>query len=220
MADLARLAQSTAVRIVLAIVLVGVGVLGASGLRLAEDQAETTAPVVAEQCRNGQAAQVEAIAPGACGTAADVEDQGAGSVTVAGPSGTPGAPGTEGVAGQPGPTGTPGIPGPVGAGGQTGTPGTPGRAGETGAAGPTGAAGQDGISVQGPPGGQGEPGPPGPTGASGDRGPAGAPGDPGAPGRDGSPAEAQTFTTPSGVVYACTRSGGDDTAPTYTCTTG
>lgn len=123
-----------------------------------------------------------------------------------GPQGAPGAPGI-GIPGAPGVDGTPGAPGSPG---QQGTPGAdsnvPGPQGESGPQGPQGIPGETGPEgdpgIQGPEGPQGEPGPEGPEGP---------------PGMDGNPAQTQTFTTPSGVVYDCQRGGGTNEAPIYDC---
>lgn len=86
------------------------------------------------------------------------------------------------------------IPGPAGPQGDTGATGASGAAGPTGSAGSNGTDGADGAT--------GATGPAGPTGATG---PA------------GSPAQSTTYTYPDGSTQTCTRSGGTDTAPTYSC---
>lgn len=71
---------------------------------------------------------------------------------VAGPAGSPGAPGASGAPGSPGPSGAAGSPGPPGADGQPGAQGDPGPAGADGQPGATGPSGP--------------PGPQGPSGAA------------------------------------------------------
>ena len=139
----------------------------------------------------------------------------------AGPRGAPGEPGTPGAPGEPGTPGTPGTPGDPGKPGENGPAGTPGEPGAPGIPGPTGPIGPAGP--QGPPGESitGPAGPPGPAGANGEPGPpgpAGEQGPPGEPGTPGSPAQSIVFTDVGGVTYDCSRSGGSDTAPTYSCT--
>lgn len=143
-----------------------------------------------------------------------------------GPIGQPGQPGTPGEPGTPGSPGTPGEPGTAGQSGTPGQPGEPGRPGEPGSIGQPGQPGQPGSPGQ--PGAAGEPGQPGVVGPQGPAGPAGQDGAPGQngtngvdgqPGRDGSPAGSMTLTL-NGSQYSCTRSGGSDTAPDYTCSGG
>ena len=101
----------------------------------------------------------------------------------------PGPPGPSGAPGQPGPAST--VPGPAGTPGAVGPSGAPGAAGTDGAQGPAG--------------------PAGPAGADGKDGTDGH------DGTDGSPPAGWTWTDPLGVTYSCTRSGGTDTAPLYSC---
>lgn len=124
-----------------------------------------------------------------------------------GPTGPQGIPGQQGVPGI-------GVPGPQGLIGPQGLPGPPG----------TGVPGKDGQ-----PGTQGQPGASGAPGASGQPGASGAPGKPGAdgkpgptgqqgtPGRNGTPATQETYTYSDGSTVTCTRTGGTDTDPHYTC---
>lgn len=109
--------------------------------------------------------------------------------------------------GEQGEQGERGLQGPPGPPGQAGQPGPPGRDGQT-VIGPAGTDGQDGRDgSQGRTGPQGEPGPPGPPGADGQDG------------RAGSPPATWSWTDPeSGTTYTCSRSGGTDDAPAYSCT--
>lgn len=146
-----------------------------------------------------------------------------------GPIGQPGSPGLPGTPGSPGQPGTPGVPGSVGEPGQPGGPGQPGQQGQPGSPGQTGqpgSVGQPGSPGQpGTPGDVGQPGQPGqqgPAGPQGEPGPAGPAGQNGANGQDGapgSPAGSMTLTL-NGSQYTCTRSGGSDTAPSYSCSGG
>lgn len=63
----------------------------------------------------------------------------------------------------------------------------------------------------------GTPGVAGAPGAAGAAGPAGATGPPGPAGADGSPASSYTVMYPDGSTQTCTRSGGSDSTPAYTC---
>ena len=115
-----------------------------------------------------------------------------------------------GAAGAPGTTGSTGDRGPSGFDGKAGIAGAPGAVGPSGAPGATGVPGASAVAV---PGAAGDPGPAGKTGAPG---PAGATGTPGIPGANGSPAASFSYIGATGS-QTCTRSGGPDTAPTYTC---
>lgn len=137
-----------------------------------------------------------------------------------GAPGTPGQPGVSGVPGAPGQAGTPGEPGtpgqsgPPGGPGQVGQPGNAGQPGAPGTAGQPGAPGQSGeAGQQGPAGPQGEPGPAGPAGQDGQNGTNGQDGAPG-------PAPGSITLTLNGSQYSCSRSGGSDTAPDYSCSGG
>ena len=92
--------------------------------------------------------------PGAAGPA--------GSVGPAGPQGVQGPPGATGPQGPRGIPGRPGALGPAGPRGATGNPGPAGVVGPMGATGPAGAAGA--IGLRGPAGPVGPQGPPGPAG--------------------------------------------------------
>ncbi len=104
-----------------------------------------------------------------------------------------------------------------------GVPGVPGRDGTNGAA------GLNGTNGASPPclatatqcqGSAGTPGQQGAAGAAGPAGPAGAPGASGAAGpagANGSPATSYTNNFSDGSTQTCTRSGGPDTAPVYSC---
>lgn len=134
-----------------------------------------------------------------------------------GSPGLPGSPGVPGTPGNPGEPGSPGIPGTPGQSGQMGGPGQPGQTGQPGSPGQPGSVGQPGSPGQpGTPGEAGQPGPQGPPGPQGDPGPAGQNGQDGAPGGS---AESITLTL-NGSQYTCTRSGGSDTAPNYSCSGG
>jgi hypothetical protein len=115
-------------------------------------------------------------------------------------------PGPIGPRGDTGATGSVGPVGPVGPAGPVGPVGPPGPAGPAGPAGGQGVAGTDGAN-----------GANGTNGADGGTGPAGPAGPTGAAGRDGSPAQSTTYTYPDGSTQTCTRSGGTDVDPTYTC---
>lgn len=98
-----------------------------------------------------------------------------------------------------------------------------------GAPGVPGVAGRDGVNGVSPPclatatkcqGSAGTPGQQGAAGAPGPAGPAGAPGASGAAGpagANGSPATSYTNNFSDGSTQTCTRSGGPDTAPVYSC---
>jgi hypothetical protein len=122
--------------------------------------------------------------------------------------GTPGTPGTQGPKGDKGDKGDPGtvspplpalaplpplppLPALPGIPGSVGTKGDPGATGGTG-----------------PKGDKGDPGTAGTAGTSGVGGSNGA---------NGSPAGQYTNTFADGSTQTCTRSGGPDTAPTYSC---
>lgn len=128
-----------------------------------------------------------------------------GATPVAPPGGEVARQGERGLTGPMGPPGKPGKPGPTPpcllttsrCVGGPGAPGAPGKPGESGANGQNGA-----------------PGAPGPQGEPGERGPQGEPGAP------GQPPAGWTWPGPAGVSYSCNRSGGPDSAPTYTCTGG
>lgn len=108
------------------------------------------------------------------------------------------------------------IPGPAGPRGPAGP------AGGDGAVGPQGPAGAD-STVPGPAGPAGPTGPAGPAGPTGPAGPVGpvGPSGPEGPmgpaGQAGAPAASYTLSFPDGSTQTCTRSGGSDAAPTYTC---
>lgn len=134
-----------------------------------------------------------------------------------GPAGVPGQPGQIGPIGPIGPPGE-SIPGQPGSVGQPGQPGSPGQPGEsvTGPPGQAGSPGQPGQSVTGPAGPQGPAG----VGQQGDPGAKGDPGDRGDIGPAGPPGTAPTSVTFTGIgdaTYSCTRSGGSDDAPVYSC---
>jgi hypothetical protein len=118
----------------------------------------------------------------------------------------PGPEGPRGRQGESGPVGPPGPAGPEGPVGQVGPPGPSGPPGPGGVDGSDGSDGVDGAS-----------GPRGPAGERGQAGPPGADGENGTDGRDGSPAASYTMTFSDGSTQTCTRSGGTDMAPTYTC---
>lgn len=170
-------------------------------------QAADLARLIQQACDAGT---IPADYAAACTKAAQVQ-----AAPIPGPKGPPGAAGAPGPAGPTGSAGR-GIVataiengdliviysdgGRVDVGRVVGPPGSPGIPGVPGAAGVPGPAGQDGGA-----------GPAGPAGA------AGPPGSPGPAGRDGSPASSYTVTYPDGTTQTCTRSGGPDTAPTYSC---
>lgn len=160
------------------------------------DRAEKAADPVLELCREQSAvgAALRANPGNPCGLAQQVKTD-----PIAGPAGPRGDTGSTGAIGPAGPMG------PMGPAGPQGPAGPAGPQGDAGPAGSDGADGSDGTN--GTNGSDGATGPPGPTGP---QGPAG---------RDGSPAESSTFTYPDGTTQTCTRSGGSDTAPTYSCTT-
>lgn len=162
-------------------------------------QAEKAADPVLELCREQSAvgAALRANPRDPCGLAQQVKTD-----PIAGPAGPQGDTGSAGAIGPAGPMGPTGPAGPQG---PAGPAGPAGPQGDTGPSGTDGADGSDGTN--GTNGTDGATGPPGPTGP---QGPAG---------RDGSPAESSTFTYPDGTTQTCTRSGGSDTAPTYSCTT-
>ena len=114
-----------------------------------------------------------------------------------------------------------------------GTPGVDGRDGVDGTDGADGAAGRDGRDgrdgVDGSDGAAGRAGQDGADGVDGESPPClsepaqcrGADGTDGADGRDGvdgSPPASWTWTDIDGREQSCTRTGGPDSAPTYTCT--
>lgn len=105
--------------------------------------------------------------------------------------------------------GEPGIPGRPGARGRDGADGSDGQPGSPGSPGPAGGSGQPGS-----PGTPGQPGDSGQDGGAGEQGPAGPPGP---AGQDGAPPASWTYRDQLGFPHTCTRSGGPDTAPTYTC---
>lgn len=156
-------------------------------------QALQAADPVLELCHEQSAvgAALRANPRDPCGLAQQVKTD-----PVVGPAGPQGSPGLAGAIGPAGPMGPTGPVGPQGPAGPAGPQGEAGAAGTDGADGGDGANGSDGAT-----------GPPGPTGP---QGPAG---------RDGSPAESSTFIYEDGSTQTCTRAGGSDTAPTYSCTT-
>lgn len=160
------------------------------------DRAEKAADPVLELCREQSAvgAALRANPGNPCGLAQQVKTD-----PIAGPAGPQGLTGSAGAIGPAGPMG------PMGPAGPQGPAGPAGPQGETGPAGSDGADGGDGTD--------------GTNGSDGATGPAGPAGPQGPAGRDGSPAESSTFTYPDGSTQTCTRSGGSDTAPTYSCTT-
>lgn len=110
------------------------------------------------------------------------------------------------------------IPGEVGPRGETGAAGQPGVAGPVGPTGPGGPAGTTGEpGPAGAAGAQGQNGTDGQSGADGQNGAQGPQGPPGINGHDGSPAQSYTSTFPDGSTQSCTRDGGADTSPNYTC---
>lgn len=132
-----------------------------------------------------------------------------------GPSGAQGPTGDTGLGGLPGLAGLAGLIGPSGSAGPGGSIGPSGGPGPSGDAGPSGAAGSTGPSgAAGPSGNVGSAGPSGSTGPSGAAGPSGPAG---YNGTNGSPAASFTYTDATGTT-TCTRTGGTDTAPSYTCT--
>jgi hypothetical protein len=159
------------------------------------DQARSLAEQIRTECDAGR------LSGPICQEAVEVSDD-----PVPGPRGTPGEPGERGLPGAQGARGEAGesIQGPQGPVGPRGEPGAPGPQGEAGPAGPAGSPGAEGPS--------------GRDGVDGQDGQDGAPGADGAPGRDGSPATGFTVNGADGSVMACTRSGGEDTAPVYDCT--
>jgi len=101
-----------------------------------------------------------------------------------------------------------------------GAPGVPGRDGANGAAGLNGTNGASPPCLATATQCQGAAGTPGQQGAAGPAGPAGAPGASGATGpagANGSPATSYTNNFSDGSTQTCTRSGGPDTAPVYSC---
>lgn len=193
-------------------------------------QAAEVARPVAALCREGGQAAAQLAAGGACEAAGDVEVgvgpfQSEANPAVQGARGVRGVPGVPGPpgAGLPGRPGEPGAPGEPGEPGADGEPGTAGDPGEPGATGEPGAAGEPGVDseVAGPAGPQGLTGPPGPMGDSivGPQGPPGTPGESitGPQGPPGPVAGQQTFVTDDGRTFLCDRSGGDDSAPIYSC---
>lgn len=148
-------------------------------------------------------------------------DPSPGPAGVPGQPGLPGSPGSPGSVGPIGPGGAPGppgesIPGQPGAVGQPGQPGAPGQS-VTGPAGQPGAAGQPGQSVTGPVGPQGPAGQDG-VGSQGAPGPKGDTGEVGPAGPAGAPPGSITLTGVGDATYSCSRSGGPDEAPSYSCT--
>lgn len=137
-----------------------------------------------------------------------------GHTPVAGPPGSRGLPGQSvtGPKGNPGDQGLPGERGPSGSPGRAGATGKTGPAGSPGPVGPSGAPG-----VAGSPGTDGAQGPAGPTGPEGPQGPKGDTGDKGDTGPAGPAPAGWTWTDSAGVTYTCARSGGDDSAPQYSC---
>ena len=104
----------------------------------------------------------------------------------------------------------PGPSGPVGPSGTPGKAGADGKPGESGEPGETGAQGENGQDgAQGPAGETGPQGPPGQAGADGTNG---------RDGSDGSPPGSWSWTDRYGDTYTCSRSGGSDGSPTYSCT--
>lgn len=178
--------------------------------QLGRDAAQTQTGVV-EQQRDATAAQAASLAEqikAACaaGELAGAVCQQAEQVAaepVVGPVGPQGIPGASGVPGPVGPAGPMGPQGPAGPQGPVGPTGAPGPGGADGTDGNDGQDGTDGAP--------GEPGQPGEPGAPGQEGPRGS------DGQDGSPATSYTMTFPGGSTQTCTRTGGPDTAPTYTC---
>lgn len=204
----------------IAILVVGV-VVGFVMLAVSSRQAADVAQPVAALCREGGAAAAELAEGGACDAAGDVETGVGPFQSEANPAvqGARGVRGIPGVPGEPG-VGLPGRPGEPGAVGGMGPPGTPGQPGadstaagpegEPGAEGPAGEPGADSV-VAGP---QGPQGPPGANSTV--PGPQGPPGE-SIVGPPGPVADQQTFVTDDGRTFLCDRSGGDDMAPTYSC---
>jgi hypothetical protein len=176
----------------------------------AADQAQGLAERVVAACATGGEAAEQLQQVGVCREAEQVR---------ADP-----VPGPAGPAGDPGDPGDPGAPGPEGPQGAAGTPGSDstvpgpqGPQGESGAAGPPGRDGVDGVNGRdGAPGAAGPAGPAGEPGLAGPAGPAGEPGPQGEPGLAGTPPAAYRMTL-EGVEYLCTREGGSDSSPTYSC---
>jgi hypothetical protein len=140
---------------------------------------------------------------------------------IPGPAGPVGATGARGDVGAPGPAGSvlpplpPLAPLPP-------LPPLTGAQGDRGATGPAGPIGPQPTPVPGPPGAAGAPGADGAPGAAGPSGPAGptatpVPGPSGSPGPPGAPVASFTYADTTGTT-TCTRAGGTDTAPSYTCT--
>ncbi|MGW1676044.1 hypothetical protein [Saccharopolyspora sp. NPDC002376] len=179
-----------------AITAAAVVLLGYSALQMYSSVAELRgqlAEVDAEAGANAEAAQALAAQVRELGQVPRVEPPAAGQR---------GERGLQGLTGQRGEQGIPGIPGQPGRDGQQGVPGQSGRDGEPGAAGA-----------------QGEQGLPGQNGKDGKDGQDGADGKDGVDGKDGAPPATWSWTDPkSGTTYSCSRSGGSDDAPAYSCT--
>lgn len=172
----------------------------------AADQAQALAERVVAACAAGGEAAIQLQRVGVCQEAEQVRAE-----PVPGPPGPAGEPGSPGAPGEQGAQGPQGGPGPQGDPGLQGTPGATGPAGPTGPAGRDGANGRDGA-----PGAVGPAGPSGPAGPAGPQGEAGPQGPQGEPGSAGPPPGAYRMTL-QGVDYLCTREGGSDSSPTYSC---
>lgn len=189
--------------IVLALALV---VFGYFGQQANTKVAEVARPI-AQLCDRGSAASAELDREGVCETARGVQT-GVGPFQVA----RDGRDGTNGADGAPGldATGVPGQPGTNGTNGDDGEPGTDGTNGVDGA---------NGVDGQTPPCYFTESQCVGPEGQPGAPGAPGAPGDPGAPGRDAELPQSYTEQYADGSSRTCTRSGGEDTSPIWSCST-
>lgn len=202
-----RLPRAEIVIVALGVLVVaGIGALAIGFIALSGDLQ------TANKARDQLAAQVQRLGgtpvagpPGSRGMPGPVS-------TVAGPQGPRGPRGEAGASGMPAPTITP-RPGASGAAGRPGAdstvPGPQGSPGAQGGAGPSGS--------PGPAGAEGSPGPAGPAGQDGRNG---TDGRDGVDGRDGSPPASWSWTDPAGTAYTCTRSGGSDSSPTYSCAPG
>ena len=170
----------------------------------AADQAQGLAERVVAACAAGGEAAEQLRQVGVCQEAEQVRADPVPGPP--GPAGEPGDPGTPGAAGPPGPQGSAGAPG-----ADSTVPGPQGPQGPTGAAGPAGRNGADGLNGR-----DGAPGPTGPAGPPGPQGEPGPAGPQGEPGTAGPPPGAYRMTL-QGVDYLCTREGGSDSSPTYSC---
>jgi hypothetical protein len=204
-----------AVVAILAALAVGAGVLLTSRVGQVQDQAEQL-PVVTSQ-RDAAADQAQGLAErvvAACAAGGEAAKR----LQQVGVCQEAEQVRADPVPGPPGPAGEPGAAGPQGETGLQGPPGTdstvPGPQGPSGPSGPAGPAGRNGID--GRDGAPGVAGPQGPAGPAGPQGEPGPPGSQGEPGSAGPPPGAYRMTL-QGVDYLCTREGGSDSSPTYSC---